>query len=71
MPGKDAHSLRKVFYQSLKSGKVDYAARVVLMGHGLNDVSETHYGHREWKMEELRDFIETIPVETAHIQPVL
>ena len=31
-PGKDFHSIRKDFYQSLKSAKVDYAARVVLMG---------------------------------------
>jgi hypothetical protein len=71
MPGKDAHSLRKDFYQSLKNGKVDYAARIVLMGHGLNDVSETHYGHREWEITQLRDFIETIPAETTHIRPVM
>ncbi|WP_093256784.1 hypothetical protein [Rubrimonas cliftonensis] len=71
MAGKDAHSLRKDFYQSLKSGGVDYAARIVLMGHGLNDVSETNYGHREWKMTQLRDFISTIPNDTAHIRPVI
>lgn len=70
-PGKDFHSLRKDFYQSLKSAKVDYAARVVLMGHALNDVSETNYGLREWKIEELRDFIYAIPSDTSHIRPVL
>ena len=54
-PGKDFHSLRKDFYQSMKSAKVDYAARVVLLGHALSDVSETVYGLREWEMVELRD----------------
>ena len=70
-PGKDFQSIRKDFYQSLKSAKVDYAARVVLMGHALNDVSETNYGLREWQIEELRDFIYAIPADTTHIRPVI
>lgn len=49
-PGKDAHSLRKDFYQSLKSARVAYVARVVLTGQALNDVSETCHGHRERKL---------------------
>jgi integrase len=69
MAGKDAHSLREDFYQSLKAGGVDYAARIVLMGHALNDVSETNYGHREWEIEQLKSFICTIPSETTHIRP--
>lgn len=70
-PGKDFHSIRKDFYQSMKSAKVDYAARVVLMGHALNDVSETNYGMREWEIEELRDFIYAIPADTSHVRPVV
>ena len=70
-PGKDFHSIRKDFYQSMKSAKVDYAARVVLMGHALNDVSETNYGMREWEIEELRDFIYAIPADTSHVRPLI
>ncbi len=69
-PGKDFHSLRKDFYQDLKRARVDYAARTVLLGHALNDVSETHYGHREWLMSEMRDFVHAIPADTTHIRPV-
>jgi hypothetical protein len=68
--GKDFHSLQKDFYQDLKGARVDYAARVVLMGHALNDVSETSYGLREWEIDDLRDFIYAIPADTGHIKPV-
>ena len=42
-----------------------------MLGHALNDVSETNYGLREWEIEELRDFIHAIPADTLHIRPVL
>ena len=70
-PGKDFHSLRKDFYQGLKSARVDYAARIVLLGHGLNDVSETYYGLREWETTELRDFVFAVESDTQHIRPVI
>ena len=70
-PGKDFHSLRKDFYQAMKAAKVDYAARVVLMGHALNDVSETNYGHREWEIDDLRGFIEAIATDTGKVRPAI
>jgi hypothetical protein len=66
--GKDFHSLRKDFYQSLRSAKVDYAARIRLMGHALNDVSETHYG-QDWDIAEMQEFIARIASDTTHIRP--
>lgn len=69
-PGKDFHSLRKDYYQDLKGAGVDYAARVVLMGHAINDISETHYGHLEWTLADRTKFIGVIPVDTGHISPV-
>ena len=41
------------------------------MGHALNDVSEQNYGHREWRIEELRAFIDAIPSDTPHVAPAI
>jgi integrase len=70
-PKKDIHSLRSDFYQSLKKGGVDYAARQVLMGHAINDVSEECYGRREYGLDQLYAFICCIPNDTKHVEPCL
>ncbi len=68
--GQDHHSLRKDFYQDLRSGGVDYAIRVRMMGHELNDVSEGSYGPKVENMAHLKSAIDRIPVDTLHLRPV-
>ncbi len=69
--GQDHHSLRKDFYQSLRSGKVDYAIRVRLMGHAMNDVSETNYGPASEDVMDLKGCIDRIPADTLHVCPAI
>jgi integrase len=69
MPKRVFHSLRSDFYNEMKFSGVEYNARQVLLGHAINDVSENHYGKREYPIERLADFISEITSESSHICP--
>lgn len=67
--GKDFHSLRKDFYQSMPPAATDLMVRIQLMGHARTGVSEEFYRNEGFPVHDLKQAIDTIIPDTLHVRP--